>query len=143
MAGDVKDAYRSSILGLLRKVGLFSFSVDTVTPADGSCFMTATLQQIQRHSESYPPHVRALISRGQYELRKAVRDFMNNSNHPVIRDWKSRFFSTTGKEWNFYWSEKWMLRRATRLRAQWEWADGPFIQFTAWYIVRDIMIVSE
>ena len=37
MAGETRDEYRSTIIGLLNKVGLSSFTLDTVTPGDGSC----------------------------------------------------------------------------------------------------------
>ena len=144
MAADTRDSYSSTIMRVLKKVGLTSFTLDSVTPGDGACFMTATLQQIRRNKETYPNQIQTMAENlDQFTLRKAVKSFVNSSIHPIILNLKSMFSDATGMTWNFYWSNKYMLKNVLGSEEQWTWADHHFIQFTAWFIARDIMIVSD
>ena len=98
---------------------------------------------MRRNSKCYPSRLQALAANlDHYGLRVEVKKYVNSCEHPVIQNWKERFRNVTDLEWNYYWSENWMLKMK-RGRGQWTWADEPFIQFTAWYLRRDLMIVSD
>ena len=126
MAADTREG-NSSILSMLRKVGLSSFTLDSPTPGNGSCFMIAILQQVRRNSKCYPSRLQALAANlDHYGLRVEVKKYVNSCEHPVIQDWKERFRNVTDLEWNYYWSENWMLKMK-RGRGQWTWADEPYI----------------
>ena len=119
MEADTRDGTSSTISKVLKKVGLSSFTIDNLTPGNGSCFMIAVLQQVRKNSKTYPPRIQTLAaSLNHYGLRVEVKNFVNSSDHPSIHDWKERFRTVTALEWDYYWSDSWMLNKP-RIRGQW------------------------
>jgi hypothetical protein len=65
-------------------------------------------------------------------LRSAVHAFMANSRHETVQEYKRRYTEVLAA-WREYWNV--MLRN-------YEWVDYIFIQSTAWFLCRDIIIVT-
>ena len=115
------------------------------TPGDGNCFPHSILQQLKRpefggdYSE-----LLATVDHGEFRLR--VRNFIFASSSPAVQRMKDQFKACEGAStenggravglgmpWETYWSN--IIKPNT-------WADHAFIQATAWYLEKDIRIIS-
>ena len=129
-------AWADEILKAVRQNGL-EVKLDDLTKGDGNCFMIGTLQQMKRRDvhEHLNEEQRGL--RRSLELRRSVQKFMqSNENHPLIRNMKIQFNAAEEMSWTEYW---W---RMTNGRTDMLWADGWFIQLTAWYLEMDFWIMD-
>ena len=112
------------------------FEVDQITFGDGQCFSTACIQQIRR-----PDVNKSLDSRWQKyswimdprAFKSQVRKFMQDNKHQKVKDLKIQLENFTGMSWKVYWSAKYIMKKST-------WADHVFIQSSAWFLQKDIVI---
>ena len=112
------------------------FILDQITLGDGQCFSTAMIQQMRR------PDVNSSLSQNLQKcawimdpraLKFQVRRFMNGNPHQKIQDLRKDFKILTGLPWEEFWSTRHIMKKDT-------WADHVFIQSTAWYLQKDIVI---
>ena len=112
------------------------FILDQITLGDGQCFMTAIIQQMRR------PDVNSSLSQDLQKFawimdprafKFKVRKFMKDSPHPKVQDLRKDFQIFTGLPWEEFWSARHIMKRDT-------WADHVFIQSSAWYLQKDIVI---
>ena len=115
------------------------------TPGDGNCFPHSILQQLKRpefggeYSE-----LLATVDHGEFRLR--VRNFIFASSSPAVQRMKEQFKACEGAStenggravglgmpWETYW---------TKIIIPDIWPDQTFVQATAWYLGRDIRIIS-
>ena len=114
----------------------FNVKLDDLTQGKGSCFMVAVLQQMKR------PDVREYLNEEQraiknsLEFRWSVNRFrIRQANNEKIQNMKMLYNATTPRvSWEVYW------REMTKEKPIMEWADGWFIQVTAWYLGLDLWI---
>lgn len=115
------------------------------TPADGNCFIHAVLQQLKR-SEFGGDFSELLQTVDHEEFRHRVRDFIISSSSQAVQDLKAKFDTLEGvptenggravgigMSWETYW---------TNIVTPDIWADQTFVQATAWFLERDIRIIS-
>ena len=132
------------IMSFINKNGL-PFKADSPTQADGDCFVHGVLQQLQRPSIA-GDYGQDLLSVDFQEFRLRVRDFLLNSSHPRVTAMKATFDALEGvlsengsravdigMSWEEYWS---------KIVISNTWADETFIQSTAWFLGRDIMLIT-
>ena len=114
--------------------------IDNLTYGDGSCFMISILQQCRRPEiQMYcQENVINMSEKFDYmKFRSEVADFMINSTYSEILAYKRRYEETemhvTKRSWIDYWNQ---------MRKSHVWADGHFVQGTAFYLGIDIWIVA-
>ena len=119
------------IMNFIRSQG-FNFTAGQLTPADGNCFIHAVLQQLNR--PSIAGDFVQLRTVHHQVFRLLVRDFILGSTHPKVTAMK-KFHQEleTGQSWGEYWETMGTTNT---------WADQFFTQATAWFLQRDIMIIT-
>ena len=113
--------------------------LDSITDGDGNCFSRAVVQQCQR--EVFKEE---LMSKNRYTkdytiLKKEVVNFAKGSKIAILAEMKRRYEALRGRggeneSWDKYW-ERMMIDK--------EWVDNMFVQATAWYLNRDIWMISD
>ena len=110
--------------------------LDDLTQGKGSCFMVAVLQQMKREDvkEHLNDEQRSIST--SLDFRWKVNSFrIRQANHERIRNMKAMYSATNPRvSWEVYW------RNMTVEKPVMEWADGWFIQVTAWYLRMDLWI---
>ena len=123
------------ILENVKKKGV-KVKLDDLTQGKGSCFMIAILQQMKREDiqEYLNDEQRAI--KNSLEFRWCVNRFrIRHANHERLKNMKAMYNATNPRvSWEVYW------RNMTVEKPIMEWADGWFIQVTAWYLQIDLRI---
>ena len=120
------------------------FVLDQLTEGRGNCFPIAVIQQCQRPEiNKQLKSVTKMIVKTQKTgprhkaFRYSVINFVKNSDHRRIQQFKLQYEETDGnvnkETWNEYWQR--MLRDGT-------WVEYWFVQATAWYLQLDIWIIA-
>ena len=110
--------------------------LDDITEGDGNCYFRALRSQLQRPEVAAPDHLRRLDHRS---LRKKICNFMLKSKLTVVKDFKKNWLDFQDSQlgdYNRYWTDM----RDSKGDI---WAEGPVIHATAWFLERDIYLVSE
>ena len=103
--------------------------MDGRTEGDGNCFPRAVKQQCERSM------VAINTIRDHKDLRTKVCRFMVQQDIEVVQDMKIRWEALEVMEpWDQYWR---------RMSVDREWAEDIFIQGTAWFLERDILIIWD
>ena len=140
-------SWADAIMTSNRRLGLGTFKLDKVTKGEGSCFPISVVQQLNREDvydnmrEDLRPLARTM---DHHMLRVKMKDFIcrMNWNHWKVIELKEFFYidqaakaeaGEATKTWEEYWES--MLNDT-------EWADGYFIQATAWYLEMEIQIMD-
>ena len=114
-----------------------TFTIDKLTIGDGSCCMSALLQQMSRPEifETLNEELKRLVNQmNPHMLRVRVRRFIKNSVHPQIQEFKRNYDQANMEiSWNQYWLN--ILKTHV-------WGDDIFLQAAAWFIGIDIKIIS-
>ena len=114
--------------------------LDRLTQGIGNCFMVAVLQQLQRpevHNNLLDDLKQMAIELDQLKLRRFVVEFIRQKEDiPKVAYMRERFAPNPQvlngpKSWEEYW-EKMLL--------DCNWADGDFVQATAWCLQHDLLI---
>ena len=135
------------IMDSLRKLGLDIFKLDELTKGEGSCFMIAIIQQLNRREvfDNSREEVKELArTKDQYQLRIVVKNFIcrDKINHPKVQ-WlrymheMDQIAKAADDEETETWEEYWR-----RLMIDNEWADSYFIRATALYLNMTIQIME-
>ena len=114
--------------------------LDNLTFGNGSCFMISILQQCHRPDiEIYLPDHMINISKNYDtdKFRCEVSNFMLSSGHPAVIEYKERYEKYDMRILKKTWIEHWNHMKKKNI-----WADGHFVQGTAFYLGIDIWIVS-
>ena len=121
----------------VRRAGLpLRLPLDDITEGDGNCYFRALRSQLQRPEVAAPDHIKRLDHRS---LREKICNFMCKSKLPVVNDFQKNWLDFQDSElgdYNRYWTDM----RDSRGDI---WAEGPVIHATAWFLERDIYVVSE
>ena len=139
--------WADEIMSSNRRLGLRNFKLDKLTKGEGSCFPIAVLQQLNREEvfAFLGEDLRRLAETIDYHLlRQKVKEFITilKWNSWKVMELKNLFSidqaakATAGeptKTWEEYWES---------MLVDTEWADGYFIQATAWYLEMDIQIMD-
>ena len=104
-----------------------------LTKPDGNCFFHTLVSQLQRPEVNPPRRFRCL---DHVAMRKEISKFMMTSKLPCVNKMRQTWTDFNLGHYNTYWTT--MMNGADRV-----WAEGPVIQAAAWYLQRDIYIVSE
>ena len=107
--------------------------LDDITEGDGNCYFRALRSQLQRPDVAAPEHIRHLDHRS---LRREICKFVTKSSLPIIQSFKKNWFDFQLGDYEQYWKDM-----GTSMGDI--WAEGPVIHATAWFLERDINIVSE
>ena len=149
---DINESYRFTEWTEFRNIGLeiikhaqklkLPLQLDKLTYGNGSCFMIATLQQCARNDvEIYLQEkiINMAKNLDTDEFRSEVSNFILNSSHPTVLAYKRRYeendMKFMKKSWFQYWTD---MKERGRNR----WADGHFVQGSAYYLGIDIWIVA-
>ena len=130
-----------------KRLGIDIFKLDDLTKGEGSCFMIAVMQQLNRNEvfDSSREEVKELArTKDQYQLRIRVKNFIcrDKANHPKVqwlRDMHNldQVAKAADNEETETWEEYW-----DRLMIDNEWADSYFIRSTALYLNMTIQIME-
>ena len=71
------------------------------------------------------------------QLRIAVKNFIQNSDHPNVVQFRTNYEENAATINNESWDQYW-----TKMTQDKVWADYIFIQSTAWFLKHDIMIIT-
>ena len=124
----------------------YQFKEDTLTEADGNCFITSLLLQLQRPNLKSDYH-QQLVTSGHEEFRQSVKRFVLSSSDSKVKALKERFDELEGNvppengstavgiglSWDEYWK---------KIVVPNTWVDHTFIQSSAWFLGKDIMIIT-
>ena len=114
--------------------------LDKLTQGVGNCFMVAVLQQLGRpelHNNLNNNLKKIAVDLDQMKLRALVVEFIRHKkDHPQVTYMRDRFAPDPEvvngpKSWEEYWE---------RMLLNCNWADGDFVQATAWYLHHDLWI---
>ena len=144
---DNERRWADSIIASNRRLGLAHFKIVKLTIGNGSCFPIAVIQQLNREDviDHLSEELRELARSMDYHLlRKKVKDFICSlqCRHPKVLELKDIFYNDQAakvaagepsKTWEEYWES---------MLVDTEWADGYFIQATAWYLKMVIQIMD-
>ena len=126
------------IMTTIRRLGLdVNFTRDDLTLADGNCFFRGVLQQCRRTDvySTLPDDVKVFVdNQDHYGFRRWVKDCVFASNH--VRVQQETLQPVLPKPWDYSWSDKYMMKNGF-------WADHTIVQCTAWFLKKDLMIISE
>ena len=137
----VERGAADAILSHCRKLKL-PMKLDTLTQGLGNCFMVAVLQQLRRqeiHNNLGDDLKQMAVDLDQMKLRRIVVEFIRHrKDHPQVMYMKERFAPDLEvvngpRSWEEYWE---------RMLINCNWADGDFVQATAWYFNRKIWIMD-
>ena len=126
------------IMNNIRRLGLdVNFTMDDLTLADGNCFFRGIMQQCRR-SEVYctlSDEVKEFVdTMDHYGFRKWIKDCVFVSNHVRVQQETLQPFLP--EQWDYYWSDGYMMKNGF-------WADSIMVRCTAWFLKKDLMIISE
>ena len=107
--------------------------LDDITEGDGNCYFRALCSQLQRPEVAAPDEFRQLDHRS---LRRKVCNFMLKSRLRVVETFKRNWYEFCLGDYNQWWAD--MAASKGNI-----WAEGPVIHATAWFLERDIYVVSE
>ena len=129
MATEDELRIAQEIIQTVRRLQL-PLQLDEITEGRGNCFPLSVLAQCRRLEiiQHLNETLRSLIEQNNPTLlRRAVHEFMENSRHQTIQEYKRRYTEVLAALDNRNWREYWkvMLRN-------YEWVDYIFIQSTAW-----------
>ena len=141
---DIWASERSAADAILKQCRQLKLPVklDKLTQGVGNCFMVAVLQQLRRneiHSNLGDDLKQMANDLDQMKLRRFVVDFIRQrKDHPQVIYMKERFAPDLEvfngpKSWEEYWE---------RMLLDCNWADGDFVQATAWYLNCDLWIID-
>ena len=131
-----RDLAERIMVGVRRARLPLRLPLDDITEGDGNCYFRALRSQLQRPEVAAPDHVKRLDHRS---LRKKICNFMLRSKLPVVKDFEKNWLDFQDSELGDY-NRYWMDMRDSRGDI---WAEGPVIHATAWFLERDIYVVSE
>ena len=130
-----------------KRLGIDIFKLDELTKGEGSCFMIAIMQQLNRPEvfDSSREEVKELArTKDQYQLRLRVNNFICNdkADHPKVQWLRNmhdldQVAKAADNEETETWEEYW-----ERLMINNEWADSYFIRATALYLNMTIQIME-
>ena len=127
------------IMKTVRRLQL-PLQLDEITEGRGNCFPLSVLAQCRRQEikQHLDEPIRSLMGQNDPTLlRRAVHAFMANSRHETVQEYKRRYTEVLAVLDNKTWREYW-----TVMLRNYEWVDYIFIQSTAWFLHRDIQIVT-
>ena len=107
--------------------------LDDITEGDGNCYFRAVCSQCQRPEVALPDWIRRLDHRS---LRRRVCRFMLKTSLTVVKNFRRNWYEFHLGDYNQWWADM----AASRGNI---WAEGPVIHATAWFLERDIYVVSE
>ena len=107
--------------------------LDDITEGDGNCYFRAVCSQLQRPDVAASDQLRRLDHRS---LRRKVCSFMLKSRLPVVQNFKRNWYEFRLGDYDQWWTD--MAESRGNI-----WAEGPVIHATAWFLERDIYVVSE
>ena len=107
--------------------------LDDITEGDGNCYFRAVCSQLQRLEVAAPDHFRRL---DHLSLRRKVCNFMLKSRLKVVENFKRNWYDFRLGDYDQWWMA--MAESKGNI-----WAEGPVIHATAWFLERDIYVVSE
>ena len=128
----------SYVVYLLKRRQL-EFVPDKPTEALGNCFPYAIVQQLHRPEiMSTLPERMVILSEDCQVFRAAVTDFVRNLNssskyYEYAQDARRSYSAALESDWNKKWDE---------MGTSGHWFDDQFIQFSAWFLERDIFCYS-
>ena len=130
-----------------KRMGIDIFKLDELTKGEGSCFMIAVVQQLNRKEvfDSSREEVQELArTKDQFQLRIRVKNFIcrDKADHPKVQWLKDmhdldQVAKAADNEETETWEEYW-----ERLMRDNEWADSYFIRATALYLNMTIQIME-
>ena len=127
-----------AIMANIRRLGLqINFDMDDLTLADGNCFFRGILQQCRRPEvyHTLSDEVKGFVDNmDHYGFRKWIKECVSASNHVRVQPETLQPFLP--KPWAIYWSENYMMKNGF-------WADATMVRCTAWFLEKDIMIISD
>ena len=143
MAAAAEPILAQQVQNTIKRCGL-PLELDTLTEADGNCWVRAVDQQVQRKELRFQLNTRtkeALGARGAkyLNLKKKIADFATSSKHPTVLALKEEF-ETKGQgvidkvSWDDHWET---LQKDT------EWSDEVMVQMTAYFLGHDIQLVLK
>ena len=144
MKKDIWEGERRAADAILKHCQLLKLPIklDSLTLGVGNCFMVAVLQQLRRpelHNNLSDELKQMSVGLDQMKLRRFVVTFISQKqDNPQIIYMKERFapdpeLINGPKSWEEYWEK--MLHDCN-------WADGDFVQATAWFLKHDLWIVD-
>ena len=119
------------------------FIMDRITEGKGNCFLLAILDQCKRPEilSKLPTSTKKIVKQnkndGQLQLRIAVKNFIQNTDHPNAILFRSNYQNKVASINNETWDQYWQKMTQDKV-----WADYIFIQVTAWFLKHDIMIIT-
>ena len=126
------------IMANIRRLGLqINFDMDDLTLADGNCFFRGILQQCRRPEvyHTLSDEVKGFVDNmDHYGFRKWIKECVFASNHVRVQQETLQPFLP--QPWDFYWSENYMMKNGF-------WADATMVRCTAWFLEKDLMIISD
>ena len=132
----------NEIMNVVNSRGL-PLKLDRITPGKGNCFPIAVLDQCKRPEimRNLHPQIKKIVKcnmqTAQMLLRQSVRNFVQSSEHPAIRNYKNEYRQTVAVVEDRSWEENWAGMVQDKI-----WVDATFIQSTAWFLKHDIMIIN-
>ena len=123
------------IMEAVHRAGL-PFKLDEITPGDGNCLSHAVISQCRR------PAIRNYLQENELDitdyrqLKIQVAYLALHSRKAAILNFKREYEASVQVESHEIWRDYW-----NRMKKDKVWADGIFIQFVAWYLKVDIIIV--
>ena len=121
------------MVGVLKAQLPLRLPLDDITEGDGNCYFRALCSQLQRPDVAAAEHIRRLNHRS---LRRKICNFMLKSSLPVVKNFKKNWQDFQLGDYNRYWRD--MAESKGGI-----WAEGPVIHASAWYLERDLYVVSE
>ena len=140
----LKNRIAQEIMNFVKKKH-FSYKGDTPTEADGNCFIHSLLLQLQRPTMKSDDH-QQLPTVGHEEFRHLVKNFILSSSESKVENMKKYFdelegcqseSGTRGVEIGMPWDEYW-----EEIVTPGTWVDETFIQSSAWFLKKDIIILT-
>ena len=115
---------------------MLAFRCDQPTEAMGNCFPYAVMQQLHR------PQIRSTLSEEMkhlsencHDLRTSIVQFVKritptSQYYPLINESRNQWILAIGNDWD---------QRLELMSTDRQWFDDQFMQFTAWFLKRDII----
>ena len=106
---------------------------DDLTKSDGNCLFHALVSQLLRAEVNSQSELKCL---DHLAMREKICEFMMTSELPCVKNMRKSWTNFNLGEYNTYWTT--MMTGVNLI-----WGEGPVIQAAAWFLQRDIYIVSE
>ena len=114
-----------------------NLKLDNLTRGKGNCFLIAVLQQINRSEvgQNLDSKLREMASSLNHkELRSKITMFMLKSRLPQMLNYRKQVEQVINLKWSRY---------CNKMAKNGEYVDSHFVQCTAFYLKRKIMILDE